>query len=476
MELNTSDEDYIKTHVMELERHSSDNITWHPAHIILGNMSSSHDSSFQLPLASRYIIGVAGAALLLIALIALLLGLVWCRKRRISNRRKHEHEAPEVKPEVCLASESILSVATESKVHTSSNDKGHKFTSGVSTEDESETGTNTWGPVDALYTGTREHWLMRDDDIAIEEHVTGNGAFGDVRRGVLLGATPVAVKSCHAGADLTMALSSLVNEMRLLRRVRHPNIVLFFGVCTHPQLGLVLEWVEGVNLKQFVFDAIFLYGSMGEAEIDSQTNGLHSSASPIARPPESIVHEPKLLLDVSFGMQFLHAQRPPIVHRDLKPANVLVETVATPPRAKITDFGLSLLLQGKDIRSDAGTKRYMAPEVKAGLPVSASADVFSFGCTACFALTGQQVNQRDVRQALQSAMTLAGALESTTKELVSCVQEEPTGRPMFTQVQSLLKEWNALREVRWDERANATERASKVLSHRPSASKPQLSL
>lgn len=70
-----------------------------------------------------------------------------------------------------------------------------------------------------------------------------------------------------------------------------------------------------------------------------------------------------------------------IIHRDLKLENVLFETKAR-TRIKIVDFGISGRCKGSNVeRTDAGTVRYMAPEVLQGLDTKASPaiDLWSLG-------------------------------------------------------------------------------------------------
>lgn len=373
------------------------------------------------------IIGVsAGVAAILSIMI--IIYFVWRRRRKRSEQIKHGPEL--VTPDanvgtVQAEADAEAQHAGPSTVENSVNSVGASMT-----EPTNESDTKTWGLVQILGSGLREHWLLEAGDIQIEETIKGMGGFGIVRKGVLLDATAVAVKTCIVGNNASKNGAALANEMRLLRRVRHPNIVLFFGVhVCEGTIGLVLEWVEGVNLKQYVQEAM------------NAANESMSASSSQSSKMVSLGHRPKLLLDVSSGMQFLHAQRPPIIHRDLKPSNVLVELIATPPRAKITDFGLSVILQGSDVQGVAGTKMYMAPEVVAGMPSNSSADVYSFGCTACFTFTGQNAQQLELKQVIWSAMIDAEVPEPTLSGIAACLHEDPTSRPTFTQVRSSLTQW-----------------------------------
>ena len=82
-------------------------------------------------------------------------------------------------------------------------------------------------------------------------------------------------------------------------------------------------------------------------------------------------------------LEHLHRHHPVVVHGDLKPANVIV----TPDgRAVLIDFGAAMRIG--DERERLGTPGFSAPEVLAGEPVSASADLYSLAALAVFLLTG----------------------------------------------------------------------------------------
>lgn len=86
---------------------------------------------------------------------------------------------------------------------------------------------------DMIKLGMQEHWLIEANQLHFNpEKLIGRGNYGVILHGKLLG-MPVAVKLPLANASLS--LPDLANELRFLRRVRHPHIVAFQGACILPE-------------------------------------------------------------------------------------------------------------------------------------------------------------------------------------------------------------------------------------------------
>ena len=93
--------------------------------------------------------------------------------------------------------------------------------------------------------GREEHWILDVRDVCLEtpSRLLGVGRFGQVFAGTLNG-SPVAVKVArqrggtsdddHEPVDLSR-IPALINELQILRRIRHPGIVLFQGAVVEPQ-------------------------------------------------------------------------------------------------------------------------------------------------------------------------------------------------------------------------------------------------
>ena len=135
----------------------------------------------------------------------------------------------------------------------------------------------------------------------------------------------------------------------------------------------------------------------------------------------------KALSQLAQGLMALHAAGK--LHRDVKPGNVLV----TPNgRVVLLDFGLVLEVerQGEAAGPDeqgAGTKRYMSPEQRQGLRMTASSDWYSVGVMLYEALTGVRPPS-DVSPL--GALRLAGGLPEYLRELCwDLLQDDPLRRP-----------------------------------------------
>jgi serine/threonine protein kinase len=152
-------------------------------------------------------------------------------------------------------------------------------------------------------------------------------------------------------------------EARALAQLNHPNIVGIHDIGqAGPYFHLVLEYVEGSNLRQLERTRRFT-------------------------PSEALAIIPR----ICDALQYAHEAG--IVHRDIKPENILIDRKG---RVKITDFGIAKIV-GKqpDITltnpgDRVGTPHYMAPE-QMGSPgdVDHRADIYALGVVFYEMLTGE---------------------------------------------------------------------------------------
>ncbi|XP_067437805.1 calcium/calmodulin-dependent protein kinase type 1D isoform X1 [Thunnus thynnus] len=212
-------------------------------------------------------------------------------------------------------------------------------------------------------TGRGETWKKQVDDIKKIFHfkeVLGTGAFSEV---VLaqekLTGRMFAVK-CIPKKALKGKESSIENEIAVLRKIKHENIVALEDIYESPDhLYLIMQLVSGGEL----FDRIVEKGFYTEKDAST------------------------LIRQVLDAVNYLH--RMGIVHRDLKPENLLYFNPQDESKIMISDFGLSKMEGSGDVMSTAcGTPGYVAPEVLAQKPYSKAVDCWSIGVIAYILLCG----------------------------------------------------------------------------------------
>ncbi|RYR68590.1 hypothetical protein Ahy_A03g015069 isoform C [Arachis hypogaea] len=195
-----------------------------------------------------------------------------------------------------------------------------------------------------------EEWNIDFSELTVGTRV-GIGFFGEVFRGMWNG-TNVAIK-VFLEQDLTAEnMEDFCNEISILSRLRHPNVILFLGACTKPpRLSMVTEYMEVGSLY-------FL---------------LHMSDQ---KKKLNWKKRLKMLRGICRGLMHIHRMK--IIHRDVKSANCLVDKHWT---VKICDFGLSRIVTETPMRdsSSAGTPEWMAPELIRNEPFTEKCDIFSLG-------------------------------------------------------------------------------------------------
>jgi len=155
--------------------------------------------------------------------------------------------------------------------------------------------------------------------------------------------------------DLGGVLDRFRQEVKLARRVTHPNVVRTFDLGVHAaDHFLTMEYIEGRSLAQHLDDGLLPLDELFR----------------IARA-------------ACAGIAAAHAAG--VLHRDLKPDNILV---AKSGRVAITDFGIAQAT-GDSRDSHAGTPAYMAPEqVEGRAEIGPPADVYAFGAILFEMVTG----------------------------------------------------------------------------------------
>ncbi|KAJ4980581.1 hypothetical protein NE237_031418 [Protea cynaroides] len=208
------------------------------------------------------------------------------------------------------------------------------------------------------------------------------------------------------------------DELALLQKIRHPNVVQFLGAVTQSNpMMIVTEYLPKGDLH------VFLEGKGA------------------LKPMTAI----KFALDISRGMSYLHENKPEaIIHRDLKPSNILRDDSG---HLKVADFGVSKLLNvANTIKEEKVTcsleaRRYVAPELFKNEEYDTKVDVFSFalilqemieGCPPFSSKPENKVPNAYAENKRPPFRAPAKRYAHGLKELIEeCWSEKPAKRPTF---------------------------------------------
>ncbi|KAJ4904120.1 Mitogen activated protein kinase kinase kinase-related [Raphanus sativus] len=229
--------------------------------------------------------------------------------------------------------------------------------------------------------------------------------------------TEVAVKIFTDQGVTVENIKDFCNEIFILSRIQHPNVIMFHGVCIKPpQLALVTEYVD----KGSLYHLLHWTDEIKNLSWREKINILH---------------------DICRGLMCMHGMG--IVHRDLKSANCLLSNDWT---VKLCDFGLSIMMQGTTVNDavPAGTPEWVAPEVIRNEPFSEKCDIYSFGvimwelCTLSKPWEGVP-KQKVVRTVANEGARLDIPEGPLTKLIEDCWSEEPEQRPSCPEILTYLE-------------------------------------
>ncbi|KAL6574138.1 hypothetical protein OROHE_001680 [Orobanche hederae] len=170
------------------------------------------------------------------------------------------------------------------------------------------------------------------------------------------GGTQVAVKIFWEGTADEDKVRAFRDELSLLQKIRHPNVVQFLGAVTQSSpMMIVTEYLPKGDLHEYL-----------------KRKGALKPATAL-----------RFAMDIARGMNYLHEHKPEaIIHRDLEPSNILRDDSG---HLKVADFGVSKLLivanrvkEDRPLTSQDTACRYLAPEVFRNEEYDTKVDVFSF--------------------------------------------------------------------------------------------------
>ncbi|KAF5750353.1 LRR receptor-like serine/threonine-protein kinase [Tripterygium wilfordii] len=198
------------------------------------------------------------------------------------------------------------------------------------------------------------------------EKKIGSGGFGVVYYGKMKDGKEIAVKVLINNSY--QGKREFSNEVTLLSRIHHRNLVQFLGYCQEEGRSmLIYEFMHNGTLKEH------LYGPLTQEQSISWIKRL------------------EIAEDAAKGIEYLHTGCiPAIIHRDLKTSNILLDKQMS---AKVSDFGLSkLAVDGASHVSSIvrGTVGYLDPEYYISQQLTDKSDVYSFGVILLELMSGQE--------------------------------------------------------------------------------------
>uniref|UniRef100_A0A8C2ESL4 RAF proto-oncogene serine/threonine-protein kinase n=1 Tax=Cyprinus carpio TaxID=7962 RepID=A0A8C2ESL4_CYPCA len=248
------------------------------------------------------------------------------------------------------------------------------------------------------------YWEIEANEVVLLSRI-GSGSFGTVYKGKWHG--DVAVKILKVMNPTPEQLQAFRNEVAVLRKTRHVNIVLFMGYMTKTNMAIVTQWCEGSSL----------YKHLHVQETNFQMFQLIDIARQTAQ-----------------GMDYLHAKN--IIHRDMKSNSIFYEQLLN-----FTSFYFCIAL-------------IEAPEVirmQDNNPYSFQSDVYSYGVVLYELMTGElpysMIGNRDQiifmvgRGYLTPDLSkLYKSCPKAMKRLVAdCIQKSKDDRPLFPQILSSIE-------------------------------------
>jgi len=224
----------------------------------------------------------------------------------------------------------------------------------------------------------------------------------------------VAVKVLTPAAfnEGTQALQTIRQEIRLARRITHPNVVRVHDLGESGGVRfLTMEYVAGLTLRQVV---------------DQQ--------GPVALGPGL-----QIAKQLCRGLAAVHESG--IVHRDIKPQNIMVLPGGT---VKLMDFGIARVHapDEKPTGEVAGTPYYMSPEQAKGGRLDSRSDIYSVGATLYELFTARRPFEGSLGEVLRKHLTdpppppstfRVDLPETLERLILACLDKDPARRPAAAQ-------------------------------------------
>ncbi|XP_044468477.1 LEAF RUST 10 DISEASE-RESISTANCE LOCUS RECEPTOR-LIKE PROTEIN KINASE-like 1.3 isoform X2 [Mangifera indica] len=268
----------------------------------------------------------------------------------------------------------------------------------------------------------------------------GDGGFGTVYYGELKDGRSVAVKRLYE--NTVRRVEQFKNEIEILTRLRHPNLVALYG-CTSRhsrELLLVYEYIPNGTV------ADHLHGSRANSGLLTWPIRLN------------------IAIETAKALAFLHVSD--VIHRDVKTNNILLDDNF---HVKVADFGLSRFFPDNVTHvstAPQGTPGYVDPEYYQCYQLTEKSDVYSFGVVLMELISSLEAvdtnrHRHDINlsnmavsriqnHALQELVdpslgfennyTVRNMITSAAELAFRCLQQDREVRPSMQEILQVLKE------------------------------------
>ncbi|XP_015693981.1 probable LRR receptor-like serine/threonine-protein kinase At1g67720 [Oryza brachyantha] len=272
----------------------------------------------------------------------------------------------------------------------------------------------------------------------------GSGGFGVVYYGKLGDGREIAVKV--ASNESFQGRKQLANEVTLLSRIHHRNLVAFLGYC----------YVDGSSY-------MLVYEFMHNGSLKEQLQQQKQQTMVM-----SWLRRLQVAEDAAKGIEYLHCGcTPAIIHRDIKTSNILLDAQM---RAKVSDLGLSKATTNSMTMTThvRGTLGYLDPHYYVSQQLTEKSDLYSFGIILLELISGRPPILMDsaagggslgpwakshyesgdieaiVDPSLRGQYRDVHSVWKVAETAVRCIDADPRGRPSMPEVVKDIQEAIAL--------------------------------
>ncbi len=248
--------------------------------------------------------------------------------------------------------------------------------------------------------------------------LVGEGGMGKVYEAEeRLSKRRVALKVLHPELSKSdHARKLFVNEMQILARLEHPNIVRSLAsIEVGGEFVMVLEFLEGRTLRSVLHER--------------------------GRLPW--LEAAQIVSSVASALATAHGQDPPVIHRDLKPENIMVVEGGS---IKVMDFGIAKVIEAMNQTNtqSVGTLQYMSPEQIDAHTIDHRSDLYCLGLVFYELLAGKPpFSSSSPRQLLNLQCTAeppplgeevrSGLPKGVEDLLFSLLEKAPEDRPYLAE-------------------------------------------